>query len=65
MKTSSFYEEFVRYSYRARTFFDAHCGKTLNKQNLSVILEWLALIIAWSAVSAMILAVAGFLLGEQ
>jgi len=65
MKSSGFYEELVRYSYRARTFLDAHCGKTLNKQNLSVTLECLALIIAWSAVSAMILAVAGFLLGEQ
>lgn len=53
----------VRFIPGARTVLEA--GRTFNRQHMSAVLELSALIIAWSAVMAMSLALAGLLLGEH
>jgi len=65
MKSSTVSQGFVRCTSRAKAFLAAYSGKTLNKQRLSVAMGWLAVIIVWSTVIAMSVAVAGFLLGER
>jgi hypothetical protein len=63
MKGITFSRGFVRFPSLGNTFLEA--GKIFDKQRLSPALELSALIVAWSAVMAMSLAVAGLLLGEQ
>lgn len=65
MKGSTFSQGIVRYASQASTFVDSVTRKGSSRVHLSVALEWLALILVWSAVLAMGLAVAGALLGEQ
>jgi len=65
VKSSMFFRDFTRYTSHAHSIVDAYCGKSFNKHHLSVALEGFALIVVWSAVTAMMLAVASFLLGEQ
>jgi hypothetical protein len=65
MKISRLPQAFIQCSSGAVTFLDASFRKVLNREHLSLTLELSALIIAWSAVIAIGLAVAGFLLGEQ
>jgi len=62
MSLSTFSYDLVRHASHAGEIFGA---KMQSGQRLALAAEWLALIIAWSAVLAMSLAIVGLLLGEQ
>jgi hypothetical protein len=63
MRGTTLFHEFVRRTPAEGSFLEGR--KVLSQQHLSVALEVSALVIVWSAIIAISIAIAGLLLGEQ